>query len=280
MRVFLSWSGGRSRAVAEAFGQWLGLAIQAVDPWMSPDIRKGARWMEALEEALADSKVGVFFVTKATLASPWLHYEAGALSRSKDTLICCLLIDVSAEALQFLPLEQFQVTTLLESDLRKLLAAINDAVAGVSERNLSETRLNEAFDNSWPKLRDSLEAINKATYEDEVDSANKSLDVIGEFIGDALAQAPEGGFAVEQLAVNVARSMQTDKSTKLDARGINILASQLENLVLPKLIQSGYIKKEGELYTLTEGGRSRFTDAALSRVAMEKRIEDLLRQGI
>jgi len=179
-----------------------------------------------------------------------------------------------------LPLEQFQVTTLLESDLRKLLAAINDAVAGVSERNLSETRLNEAFDNSWPKLRDSLEAINKATYEDEVDSANKSLDVIGEFIGDALAQAPEGGFPVEQLAVNVARSMQTDKSTELDARSINILASQLQNLVLPKLIQSGYIKKEGELYTLTEGGRSRFTDSALIRLAMEKRIEDLLRQGI
>jgi hypothetical protein len=200
MRVFLSWSGGRSRAIAEAFGNWLGLAIQAVDPWMSPDIRKGVRWIEDLEKALDESKVGIFFVTKDSLASPWLHYEAGALSRSKDTLICSLLIDVSPEAVHFLPLEQFQQTTLSEEDVRRLLAAINDAVAAGNERNLSETRLNEAFDNSWPKLQERLEAIKKAVYEDEVsDPTDQSGDLMGQFVGTALAEASGGASQLSGL---------------------------------------------------------------------------------
>jgi hypothetical protein len=281
MRVFLSWSGGRSRAIAEAFGNWLGLAIQAVDPWMSPDIRKGVRWIEDLEKALDESKVGIFFVTKDSLASPWLHYEAGALSRSKDTLICSLLIDVSPEAVHFLPLEQFQQTTLSEEDVRRLLAAINDAVAAGNERNLSETRLNEAFDNSWPKLQERLEAIKKAVYEDEVsDPTDQSGDLMGQFVGTALAEASGGGLSVERLALSVARAMQTDKSKDLDVKGIALFASLMQNIYLPKLMRSGYVKKEGEQYALTEGGLSHYTEAVSSQVALEKRIEDIMRQGI
>lgn len=279
MRVFLSWSGSRSRAVAEAFGNWLGLTIQAVDPWMSPDIRKGVRWIEDLEKALAESKVGVFFVTKGSLASPWLHFEAGALSRSKDTRICSLLIDVSSEALHFLPLEQFQHTTLSEDDVRRLLSSINDAVGSAGERNLTETRLNDAFAISWPKLRDRLESIRKATYEDEVsDPTDLSPDVIGEFVGTALAQAPGRGLSVERLALAVGRSMQTDKSEDVDAKGIALLASMMQDMYLPKLMRAGYIRKEGEQYALTEGGLGHYTEAARSRAALEERIEDMLRE--
>jgi hypothetical protein len=281
MRVFLSWSGGRSRAIAEAFGNWLGLAIQAVDPWMSPDIRKGVRWIEDLEKALDESKVGIFFVTKGSLASPWLHYEAGALSRSKGTLICSLLIDVSTEAVHFLPLEQFQQTTLSEDDVRKLLAAINDAVAAGNERNLSETRLNEAFDNSWSKLQERLEAIKKAIYEDEVsDPTDQSGDLMGQFVGTALAEASGGGLSVERLALSIAGAMQTDKSKDLDVKGIGLIASMMQNIYLPKLMRRGYVKKEGEQYALTEGGLSHYTEVVRSQVALEKRIEDMMRQGI
>src|SRR5258707_599889 len=42
MRVFLSWSGERSAAVAAAFPEWLPNVIQAVQPWMSAsDIEQG-----------------------------------------------------------------------------------------------------------------------------------------------------------------------------------------------------------------------------------------------
>jgi len=37
MKVFISWSGQRSAAVADALRYWLPKVIQALEPWMSAD---------------------------------------------------------------------------------------------------------------------------------------------------------------------------------------------------------------------------------------------------
>ena len=44
MKVFLCWSGTRSKGIANALHEWLPRVIQALDPWISVDIDKGARW--------------------------------------------------------------------------------------------------------------------------------------------------------------------------------------------------------------------------------------------
>jgi len=40
MLLFLSWSGTRSRKVAETFESWLVQVLQVLDPWISSDIDK------------------------------------------------------------------------------------------------------------------------------------------------------------------------------------------------------------------------------------------------
>ncbi|MAM66320.1 MAG: hypothetical protein CL702_08060 [Chloroflexi bacterium] len=60
MKVFISWSGDRSRAVADTLRVWLKDVIQAVDPWISgSNIEKGTRGGLEITKELEDSLVGI-----------------------------------------------------------------------------------------------------------------------------------------------------------------------------------------------------------------------------
>ena len=54
MDVFLSWSGTRSKAVAQALESWLPLVINATSPWISAEIDKGRRWGDDPRSPRAD----------------------------------------------------------------------------------------------------------------------------------------------------------------------------------------------------------------------------------
>src|SRR5262249_18500658 len=83
MKVFLSWSGERSRAVAELLSAFLPRVLQAVDPFMSAhDIEPGASWVAALDAHLDAHTFGVLCLTPENLAAPWILFEAGALGKT------------------------------------------------------------------------------------------------------------------------------------------------------------------------------------------------------
>src|ERR1700730_4739337 len=85
MKVFVSWSGDRSKAVASALKHWLPFVFQGLDVWMSEqNIQAGAKWGTELGKALGECKLGIICLTPESLQSRWLTFEAGALSTAID----------------------------------------------------------------------------------------------------------------------------------------------------------------------------------------------------
>jgi hypothetical protein len=161
MKVFISWSGEQSLAVAKALRGWLPQVIQVVTPWMSAeDIERGARWSVDIAQQLEECRVGLICLTPENREAPWILFEAGALAKTLDhTFVCPYLLGLHASDLQG-PLVQFQATRAEKEETRKLLHTINKAVALVAnEQALSEGHLNAAFEKWWPDLDIQLRAI-------------------------------------------------------------------------------------------------------------------------
>ncbi len=157
MKVFISWSGQRSAAVADALRYWLPKVIQALEPWTSAeDIEKGARWRSGLASELEQSSVGIICLTRENLDSTWIHFEAGALSKQQQkTLVCTFLFDLEPTDVRE-PLAQFQATTSKKDDVRKLIFTINNTLG---DSKLPESELGESFEVWWPKLEERITKI-------------------------------------------------------------------------------------------------------------------------
>lgn len=155
MKVFISWSGERSKIVAEQLKDWLPRVIHAIEPWLSVDMAKGTKWTNEISKSLASSRVGIFCLTDDNLNSPWLHFEAGAISRSDDTHLCTYLIGVEqADIAQ--PLAQWNHTLAEKADTFRLVQTINEITASSGERSVSADHLADTFEYFWPRLADAI----------------------------------------------------------------------------------------------------------------------------
>lgn len=160
LKLFLGWSGDVSHNVALTLRDWLPKVIQAVKPYVSSeDIAKGARWASEIAKELQTTSYGIICVTKENVHSPWINFEAGALSREiEKSYVTPFLFGLrSAEVAG--PLSLFQHTTYARQDVLKLLSSINDRQE--PEVRLHTGALGEAFDTYWPRLEAELDRIEK-----------------------------------------------------------------------------------------------------------------------
>jgi len=172
MKVFLSWSGGKSRAVAEALRDWLPLVINEVEPFVSgKDIAAGVRWQVEISGELESSNFGVVCVTAENQSAPWLNFEAGALAKAVGaSRVVPLVIDLKVSDVRQ-PLGQFQALSIREEGVLELLKSINEHCS----RTLPGERLAEAYSVWWPRLEARLEAAHSVPSRDAPSRAERDL---------------------------------------------------------------------------------------------------------
>ena len=127
MRVFISWSGDRSRAVAELLDEWLQCVIQALDPWMSSkDIDRGSIWFSEISDSLRDTKVGIVCLSQDNKNKPWILFESGALAKGLySARVCTFLIDLESTDVSN-PLAQFNHTFPTKESVWGLVALLHN----------------------------------------------------------------------------------------------------------------------------------------------------------
>lgn len=158
MDVFISWSGQRSRAVAEALKKYLPMIVNDLNPWLSStDIDKGSRSTEEIAVALSNARAGIICLTPNNLKEPWILFEAGAIAKTvrEKPLACTLLIGLGITDVSG-PLSQFQATKPTRMDMLHLVKTLNKALG---ESAVDEPQIEETFDLCWSKLKEIFDSL-------------------------------------------------------------------------------------------------------------------------
>lgn len=159
LKVFVSWSGKPSQRCALLLREKLPKFNHLIEPFVSSeDIAKGDRGFEAIAAQLAGSQYGIVCVTPDNRSTPWINYEAGALSREvgKPRLAPFLLLGTTVADLVSTPLTQFQATPAdAPEEVLKMIKTINS----LCDPPADDKQIDDHFAKYWPELEEGLAAI-------------------------------------------------------------------------------------------------------------------------
>jgi hypothetical protein len=189
MRVFLCWSGTRSRGVAAALKQFLldlneALPLSAAarfDPFMSADIEKGATWFEAIGHELQSTDAALLSVTPENAASAWMHFEAGAIATQltkaagdvgqvgsrRNARLFTYLFGLEPKDLQG-PLSAYQSTVATQADTRALVRQLTDVQQHAASASFSGEWNEQGFRNCWNTFAGNLRRVRSQPFTEAV----------------------------------------------------------------------------------------------------------------
>ncbi len=141
--------------MAEGLNGWIQNVIHLAEPFISSDdILVGERWNNVLERELDSSGFGILCVSKRSLTSPWLLFEAGVLAGEYGTprRVCPYLIDLGPEDLAP-PLNRFNAAVADENGTFRMMRSLNETADGPL---VPEAILRKSFKVWWEELEDVL----------------------------------------------------------------------------------------------------------------------------
>lgn len=155
MKIFISWSGKLSNEFSIILGDWLNCILPNIPIFISSlNLTPGARWSEEIAKELEQCNAGIICLTNENLMSPWINFEAGALSKHiEESMVIPLLVDVENSKLSNSPLSQFQTLPIDKKGFKKLLLKLFDSL------NLNKSKLDVIFDKWWGDLETKLNSL-------------------------------------------------------------------------------------------------------------------------
>jgi hypothetical protein len=119
------------------------------------DIGKGTRWTHDLAKELEGSNFGLVCLTPENLSAPWLHFEAGALSKLGTSRVAPILFQMKSSDVKG-PLTDFQLA-LLENkeEMRRVLKSVNNAMDPGEANSVWEG----TFESLWGELVNGINTL-------------------------------------------------------------------------------------------------------------------------
>lgn len=195
MKIFLSWSGEKSKHLARCFKEWLPNVMQHVEPFMSEqDIALGTRGLETIKDELRDTTFGIIFVTDDNVTAPWINFEAGALSKMDNSTVIPILHETTLQTLASGPLNQFQTSKgLTKKDILSIIKTVNECSG---EHRIDSERLNIIFNKWWSELEEQINKIPKS--EIGKDTNTNTNEIVNDIHARLLLQCAQLDYLVDK----------------------------------------------------------------------------------
>ncbi|MGI8990083.1 MAG: toll/interleukin-1 receptor domain-containing protein [Bryobacteraceae bacterium] len=236
MKVFLSWSGDRSKAIADVLRRWLPGVLQAVRPYFSPDdVAKGTRWSSEIAKELDASRVGILVITPDNQEAAWLLFEAGALAKNLDRSKVCPLLFGGMEPTDVKgPLVQFEAAKFSKDEMKRVMKMINGELA---EAGLASDVLDTVFEMWWSKLdtdvAGQLENVTETvqgTRRSERDLLEEVLSLTRRLASDRIGIIPSAHPAWNDLFISIVELAKTAYRRSPDADTAKVIQGCLRPL--------------------------------------------------
>ncbi|MEM6738009.1 MAG: TIR domain-containing protein [Bacteroidota bacterium] len=158
MEIFISWSGNTSNQVALAIQDFMPQILNDFEPYVSSSsIEAGEQWLESVNRRLSEASFGIICLTSQNQNSPWLMFEAGALSQKmgRKGFVVPLIFDLEKSDIKT-PLSIFQIKTFTKEDFFEVMKSAYDVVP---TKKLNELNFRKAYDRCWPELERQVNQI-------------------------------------------------------------------------------------------------------------------------
>lgn len=170
MKIYMAWSGKRSKDLAYELGKLLGTILESIEPWQSlVDIAAGENWATEVKGRIQSSEYAIFCVTLENSRAGWMQFELGTVfNQLQEHKIIPYLFDLDTRDLVG-PIRYFQVVKDTKEGTFRLLRQLNESLP----RPRMENQLQKTFDALWPKFESRLSEI-KQIHENHIEKPDQN----------------------------------------------------------------------------------------------------------